>query len=124
MSNSVVTAAIIGGLIGGALGVISAALTTYWGPRFLEEWKEKRRVKNWDGPRKALLKRMLLVEKHAIRSLETLSVISGTPKDDCRRLLIELGARGVKIRDKGRGTEGWALISRKPLSDELVDEEQ
>jgi hypothetical protein len=46
------------------------------------------------------------------RSLETLSRVTGTTSDECRRLLIEIEARGVTFADE---KEGWALIARKPL---------
>ena len=47
--------------------------------------------------------------------METLSRVTGTPPDECRRLLIEIEARGVKLEGD---VEGWALISRKPLDEQ------
>lgn len=44
-----------------------------------------------------------------IRSLERLRLVTGTTDEECRRLLIDVGARGVKIKG---GREGWALIDR------------
>ena len=46
------------------------------------------------------------------RSLDRLRVVTGTSEEECRRLLIEVGARGVIFRNR---SEGWALIERKPL---------
>jgi hypothetical protein len=38
---------------------------------------------------------------------------TGTSADECRRLLIEIEARGILLAgDK----EGWALIKNKPLN--------
>jgi hypothetical protein len=47
-----------------------------------------------------------------IRSLSQLSRVTGTSEEECRRLLIEIGARGVSMAG---GEEGWALIERFPL---------
>jgi hypothetical protein len=38
--------------------------------------------------------------------------VTGTDADECRRLLIQVNARGVILAG---GEEGWALIARKPL---------
>jgi hypothetical protein len=46
------------------------------------------------------------------RTLDRLMVVTGTTPEECRRLLIQVGARGVILAD---GEEGWALIARKPL---------
>jgi hypothetical protein len=59
--------ALLGGFVGGSLGVAGTLVTSYFGPRKLEE---------------------------------------------CRRLLIAVGARGVLMRGQ---KEGWALIERYPL---------
>jgi hypothetical protein len=104
-------AALIGGLIGGVLGVAGTLVTSYIGPRKLEEWREDEREKREYGPRKALLERMLR-DREPIRSLEVLSHVTGTSAEECRRLLIEIGARGVVM--KGH-KEGWALRERYDL---------
>jgi hypothetical protein len=49
------------------------------------------------------------------RKLETLCRVTGTPVDECRRLLVEIGARGVLLSG---ALEGWALIARKPLDEQ------
>jgi hypothetical protein len=46
--------------------------------------------------------------------LETLRVVTGTSEEDCRRLLIEIEARGV-ISGGADQRELWALIRNKPL---------
>ena len=46
--------ALIGGFIGGVLGVIGTPLSSYYGPRKLEEWKERRIEERHNGPRKTL----------------------------------------------------------------------
>jgi hypothetical protein len=98
---------LLGGVIG---GVIS--------PVLLEEYRSFRRERNWKRPRKELLHR-LLSGNLTFRTLETLSRTVGTTPEDCRSLLVEIGARGALLRD---GREAWALISRAPLKD-VTDEE-
>jgi hypothetical protein len=51
------------------------------------------------------------------RYVDTLRVVTGTTPEECRTLLIQVGARGVTLAPKEGGTEGWALISRKPLDE-------
>ena len=104
--------ALVGGFIGGTLGVVGTLVASYWGPRKLEEWRERRQETREFGPRKDLLLRMLKDRDHAIRSLDALSRVTGTSDEECRRLLIEIGARGVLMAG---GQEGWALIERFPL---------
>jgi hypothetical protein len=106
---SELVAGVIGGAVGGALGVLGTTVSAYWGPRKLEEWRARRR----DAPRKDLLRRMLDDERFPDgRSLRRLCIVTGTTDEECRRLLIEIGARGVIFDDD---SEGWALIARKPL---------
>jgi hypothetical protein len=113
-------AALLGGFIGGALGVTGAVVTSYFGPRKLEEWRERRDEERRYGPRKELLRRMLNDPQLPIRSFDLLKHVTGTTDEDCRRLLIEIGARGVVMRGGG---EGWALIDRYPLDrDPEVDD--
>ncbi|MBZ5568688.1 MAG: hypothetical protein LAN64_12670 [Acidobacteriia bacterium] len=108
--------AIIGGMVGGVLGVVGTILTSYYGPRKLEEWRERRLEERINGPRKRLLKKLLADSRYTDgRKIETLARVSGTSPDECRRLLIELDARGVLLAD---GSEGWALITRKPLDEQ------
>lgn len=107
--------AIVGGLIGGALGVIGTLVSSYYGPRKFEEWREQRLDERLNGPRKRLLKKMLEDPRFKDgRFLETLRRVTGTSEEECRRLLIEIEARGVILAD---GKEGWALITRKPLDE-------
>lgn len=87
-------------------------VTSYYGPRRLEEWRERRREAREFGPRKDLLERMLRDPSHPIRTLDMLKHVTGTSDDECRRLLIEIGARGVVMSGH---REGWALIERYPL---------
>jgi hypothetical protein len=102
-------AGIFGGLIGGSLGLLGNAVTSYWGPRKLEQWRQSHR----DEPRKQLLRRLLDDERYPDgRSLKRLCVVTGTAAEECRRLLIQVNARGVILAG---GEEGWALIARKPL---------
>ncbi|HAF31060.1 MAG TPA: hypothetical protein DCG75_18645 [Bacteroidales bacterium] len=111
--------ALIGGLIGGVLGVVGSILSSYYGPRKFEEWKEKRMIDKYDNPRKELLQK-LLGGDFKIRSIETLSRVTGTTNEECRRLLIEIKARGIKIKGN---REGWVLIMNKPLNVSLENEE-
>ena len=106
---SELAAGVIGGAVGGALGVLGTTVSSYWGPRRLEEWRQNRR----DEPRKQLLRRMLEDGRFPDgRTLDRLRTVSGTSPEECRRLLIQVGARGVLFPND---VEGWALIARKPL---------
>ena len=108
--------AIVGGMIGGALGVLGGLVSAYYGPRRLEEWREKRHEDRHDGPRKKLLLKMLKDDSWPDgRTLEMLSRVTGTPPEECRRLLIEIDARGIRLKGN---VEGWALIEKKPLTEE------
>ena len=99
-------AVIAGVLIGGVLSVAGTFVGSYWGPLKLE----KRREKKHDEPRKELLLRLLKEKKdEPIRSLERLQLVTGTTVEECHRLLIDVGARGVMMKG---GREGWALIKR------------
>jgi|SRR5579863_3272100 len=107
--------ALVGGLVGGILGVVGTLLSAYYGPRKLEEWREQKMEERLNGPRKHLLRKLLADGRFTDgRKIETLTLYSGTSPEECRRLLIEIEARGVRFAD---GSEGWALISRKPLDD-------
>ena len=108
--------ALLGGLVGGVLGVIGSVFAAYWGPRWLEEWRENKKEEMNFGPRKKILQQMLEDTKFESRKLETLCFYTGTTKEECRRLLIEIGARGVKLE---HGEEGWALsetVKRRSLN--------
>ncbi len=63
---------------------------------------------------------MLSEEDRKVRSLARLKHVTGTNDEECRRLLIEIGARGV-LMDGDR--EGWALIERFPLAGGYRDTE-
>jgi len=102
-------AALLGGFIGGALGVVSTLVASYFGPRWLEQWRADIKEEHDDGPRKRLLKQMLAGPNPPIRTFKRLRLVTGTEVEECRRLLIEVGARGVVMRG---GEEGWALIER------------
>ncbi|MDD5599670.1 MAG: hypothetical protein PHV82_17125 [Victivallaceae bacterium] len=111
--------AIAGGFAGGVLGVIGTIFSSYYGPRKMEEWREKRKAEKWDNPRKELLLKILSDPERQLRSIETLCRISGTNGEECRRLLIEIEARGIRLKDN---REGWVLIKNKPLSEITEDE--
>jgi hypothetical protein len=106
--------ALAGGIIGGILGCIGTLLSSYWGPRKLEEWRAKREEERIYGPRKHILRKLLEEDRFEWRYLSTLSRATGTTEEECRRLLIEIGARG----SLSEGPEMWALISRKPLGEQ------
>ena len=108
--------AIVGGVIGSILGVIGTLASSYYGPRKLEEWREKRLDERINGPRKRFLTQLLSDTRYADgRTLETLSRVTGTTSEECRRLLIEIGARGIQLSS---GREGWALLSRRPIDEQ------
>jgi hypothetical protein len=82
---SELAAGIIGGLVGGALGVLGTTVSSYWGPRKLEQWRQDRR----DEPRKRLLRRLLEDDRLPNgRTLDRLRIVTGTSPDECRRLLL------------------------------------
>ena len=109
------TAASAGGFIGGVLGVLGAMFASYWGPRKLEEWRKAQEDEKIDGPRKRLLKKCLDDPRFPDgRTLDTLSRVTGTRPEECRRLLIEIGARGIRLANDA---EGWVLISKKPIEE-------
>ena len=114
MSTCELGAALTGGIIGGFLGCVGALLSSYWGPRKLEEWREKRGEERINGPRKHLLKKLLEDDQFEWRRLSTLARATGTTEEECRRLLIEIGARGTL----SEGEELWALLSRKPITEQ------
>jgi hypothetical protein len=103
--------AVIGGVVGGIFGWGAAVFTAYWGPRKLEEWRADQEEERLHGPRKRLLTKMLEDPKHEWRYLTTLAQVTGTTREECRRLLVEVGARGSStMREEGE-EELWALIS-------------
>jgi hypothetical protein len=101
--------ALLGGFIGGALGVLSTLVASYFGPRWLEQWRADIKEEHGYGPRKRLLTQMSAEPNPPIRTLTRLRHVTGTNDEECRRLLIEIGARGVTMPG---GAEGWALIER------------
>ena len=109
------TAGIIGGLVGGVLGVVSTLIGSYHGPKKLEEWRAQRQ----DAQKKKLLEDLLHDKRFPQgRYLETMQIVTGTSEEECRRLLIEVKARGVILRGSGR-KEVWALIENMPLDAKL-----
>ncbi len=104
-------AAIFGGIIGGILGCVGTMVSSYWGPRKFDEYKENKAEKQHNGPRKDLLKKLLEDDRFNWRHLSTLARVTGTDEEECRRLLIEIGARG----SLSEGKEMWGLISRNPI---------
>jgi hypothetical protein len=109
-------AGLVGGVVGGVLGVLGATVSAYWGPRRLEQWRQDHR----DEPRKRLLRHMLEDERFSDgRTLQRLCTVTGTSQEECRRLLIQVGARGVIFANQA---EGWALIDRKPLDGDYTSQ--
>ncbi|PIW60816.1 hypothetical protein [Shewanella sp. CG12_big_fil_rev_8_21_14_0_65_47_15] len=75
---------------------------------------QNKQQKNIDTARKELLSKMLSDTRFEEgRSLDTLSTVTGSQPEGGRRLLIEIGARGLALSD---GREGWAYIKNRPLS--------
>jgi len=114
MNSCELWAALAGGIIGGVLGCVGTLLSSYWGPRKLEEWREIRTEKRINGPRKDILKKLLEDDGFEWRRLSTLARVTGTSEEECQRLLIEIGARG----SLSQGKKLWALISRKPIAEQ------
>jgi len=98
----------------GLAGVIVGALITVAGNIILYKLQEHKKNSN-DLARKALLKKMLDNKKFKDgRSFEALSTVTGANPEDCRRLLIELKARGFTMSDD---REGWTYIKNRPLNE-------
>lgn len=93
-----------------AIGV--AAISGILGP-LVVDWFKGRRSARLDHGGKDMLKGMLLDEKFKVRSLETLTRATGTSDEECRRLLREIGARGVTLKS---GREGWKLLDQSARS--------
>ena len=74
-------------------------------------------IKEWFHirPRRKLLKNELNRKEFTIRSLDTLCLVSGMQDEDCRSVLVRLGARGFTMDD---GREGWGLIKRNKPSEQ------
>lgn len=103
-------AGIVGGFVGGALGVLSTVVGSYYGPRRLEEWREERR----DAPKREMLQDLLNDSRYPDgRFLKTLTLLTGTSDEECRRLLIQVKARGIILANE---EEGWVLIKNKPFN--------
>lgn len=113
MEGDPIWPAIVGGVVGGVLGWLAAVTTAYWGPRKLDEWRKQQAEASIHGPRKELLAELLGDPAFEWRTLATLSRATGTTPDECRRLLVEIGARG----STGEGPEAWGLITRHPISE-------
>jgi len=93
--------------------IISAIAAGVLTPLLIEEYKNRK----WAKPRKKLLMQML-TDHNGFRTLKRLTLVTGTSDDECRTLLIAIGARGAMLKS---GKEGWALISKKPLSTNLAE---
>jgi hypothetical protein len=95
--------------------VIGTLWTSYYGPKKLIEFKDEREEEKLNGPRKELLLSLLNDTNYKDgRTIETLSMVTGTTYEECRRLLVEIGGRGIKHKDN---KEGWVLIKNKPINE-------
>ncbi len=111
-----------GALAGAIMGFISSIVTSFYGPLQLEKYRSKRLEEKYDTPRKKILKTMLEDDKFSDgRLFSTLQMTIGATEEDCRRLLIEVGARGIWLQDEQteKVVEGWVLISKRPLSTQI-----
>ena len=94
-------------------GVVIGALIAIIGNIIIYKMQNKQQV-SIDEARKELLNKMLSDSRFSEgRSLETLSKVTGSQPDECRRLLIGIKARGFTLSD---GREGWVYIKNRPLS--------
>ncbi len=97
----------------GMVGVFIGAVVTIAGNFFLHLYQQKNQNK-LDEARKKLLREMLYNQGFKEgRSFETLSKVTGAEPEECRRLLIEIDARGFTLSD---GREGWTYIKNRPLN--------
>lgn len=99
----------------GLLGVIVGSTLSILG-NLIFHWYQNRRVNSLDNLRKSLLREMLDNPNFTEgRSLLTLSRVTGAEPEECRRLLIEIGARGFTL---ARGEEGWTYIKNRQWSEQ------
>ena len=96
----------------GFIGVISGAIIGIVG-NIINEWYKNKPSRDLENQRINLLKSMLNNQKHSWRNISTLSNVIGASKEETRRLLIKLGARGSETNNKDK--EVWGLISKNPL---------
>ena len=106
---------IIAALVGGIMGFVAS----YFGPIGREKWKQKQIDEKYDNPRKELLEKALKMKEWKMRSLDILRRYTGTTEEECRRLLIEINARGGTLKS---GKEAWGLISENPIDQQDVSE--
>ena len=103
--DSALVAGLVGGIIGGAL---TSFVGTYWGPKAFQLWQEG----HADEPKRKILRELLDDPKFRDgRYLTTLCFHTGTTPEECKRLLIQIEARGIML-EKG---EGWVLIKNRPF---------
>lgn len=99
----------------GFCGVVVGSVLSIVG-NLIFHWYQNRRANSLDSLRKGLLKQMLDNAKFPEgRSLETLSRVTGAEPEECRRLLIEIGARGFTL---ARGGEGWTYVKNRQWSEQ------
>ncbi|MFW6753800.1 hypothetical protein ACKUG4_24295 [Pseudomonas glycinae] len=97
------------------LGVLVGSIVSIIG-NLLIYWYQNKRANSLDNLRKKLLKKMLDNSRFPEgRSLETLCRVTGAEPENCRRLLIELGARGFTLT---RGGEGWTYVKNREWSEQ------
>jgi len=66
-----------------------------------------------ESRKKEILIEALSGNRFSARKLTTLMSLIGASEQDCRTLLLAIGARGVRLSND---IEGWGLISRNPVN--------
>lgn len=89
----------------GAVAVVSGLVSGCISPVLLILFKERREGRR-DKAVKERLMELLSEDGRSVRSLDRLTQVTGTDEVECRRLLRELGARGVEMAD---GRYGFTL---------------
>lgn len=95
----------------GAVGVIVGFFITALSG-LIRDWFLNKSQKKLDKQRKDILKTLLL-QKNWMK-IETLSSVIGAGEEETKRLLIDIKARGSLNEN-----DVWALMEKKPLSDNL-----
>lgn len=99
----------------GFAGVLVGSVLSILG-NLIFHWYQNRRANSLDNLRKNLLRKMLDNPQFSEgRSLKTLSRVTGAEPEECRRLLIEIGARGFTLK---RGEEGWTYVKNREWSEQ------
>ena len=79
---------------------------TFLGPVLVEEWRRYRHHRSRVAPRLPLIRKYFEASPGPIVALRDLSRAAGRSEDECREILVGIGAIGATLDD---GEEGWFI---------------